>query len=43
MVRMDEVTRRPLREAVVDAWLACAPPALAEAYVEAEKAKRRRR
>jgi hypothetical protein len=43
LIELAKVTRRPLREAVVDAWLACAPPALAEAYVEAEKAKRRGR
>jgi hypothetical protein len=30
-----------LREAIVDAWLACAPPALAEEYVSAQKQRRR--
>lgn len=29
-----------VRELVVDAWLACAPPALAEAFVAREKKKR---
>lgn len=27
-----------LREAIVDGWLACAPPALAQAYVDQEAA-----
>jgi len=34
---------RAVRELVVDAWLACAPDALAEAYVAAERSRRRRR
>ena len=35
------MTKKALREAIVDGWLACAPAALAEAYV-AEEPKRRR-
>jgi len=31
-----------VRDAVVDGWLSVAPPALAEAYVAAERARRRR-
>ena len=27
------MTKRPLREAIEDAWLACAPEALAAAYL----------
>ena len=30
LIRLDEVRRRDLEEAVFDAWLACAPPELAE-------------
>jgi hypothetical protein len=33
---------RVVRELVVDAWLACAPDALAESYVANEKRRRRR-
>ena len=29
-------TSDTLREAIVDGWLACAPPALGQAYVEQE-------
>jgi hypothetical protein len=41
LVQLKLVPKRPLRELVVDAWLACAPPALAEAYVAREPARRR--
>ena len=34
LVQLKTVTKRPLREALVDAWLACAPPHLAEKYLE---------
>ncbi|MEZ5177686.1 MAG: hypothetical protein R2746_05220 [Acidimicrobiales bacterium] len=33
LVALDEVDPATLRELVVDAWLACAPAALAEAYL----------
>ena len=33
LVQLRAVTKKPLREAVVDAWLACAPPKLAEEYM----------
>jgi hypothetical protein len=33
LVQLRKVTRRPLREAVIDGWLACAPPRLADHYV----------
>ena len=36
LVQLDEVTDEALREAVVDAWLACAPAALARAYLAHE-------
>ena len=34
LVQLKTVTKRALREALVDAWLACAPPDLAEKYLE---------
>ena len=33
LIQLKKVTKRPLREAIVDGWLACAPPALAEQYL----------
>ena len=33
LVQLRVVTKKPLREAVVDAWLACAPRKLADAYL----------
>jgi hypothetical protein len=33
LVQLRVVTKRPLREAVVDAWLTCAPPRLADDYL----------
>jgi hypothetical protein len=33
LIRLKTVGKRALREAIVDGWLACAPPALAEEYV----------
>lgn len=34
LIQLQAIRRRELREAIVDAWLAVAPPALAEAYLE---------
>jgi hypothetical protein len=34
LVQLDQVTDDALREAVLDAWLACAPPRLSDQYVE---------
>jgi hypothetical protein len=42
LIQLRKVTRRALREAIVDGWLACAPPKLADAHVEQERAHRRR-
>jgi hypothetical protein len=39
LIELDAVTRTDLREAIIDGWLACAPAALADAYL----AKRRKR
>jgi hypothetical protein len=33
LIRLDAVTKAALKEAIVDAWLSCAPPALAERYL----------
>jgi hypothetical protein len=41
LIQLKVVTKRALREALVDGWLACAPPALADAYIEQHKARRR--
>ncbi len=42
LVRLEGTTRAKLRRALMDAWLVVAPPALAEEYLEAERARRRR-
>jgi len=42
LLQLKVMTVRAVRELVVDAWLACAPDKLAEAYVAAEKPGRRR-
>jgi hypothetical protein len=41
LIQLKSVGKKALREAIVDGWLASAPPALAEAYV-AQETKRRR-
>jgi hypothetical protein len=33
LVQLRTAAKRPLREAIVDAWLACAPPRLADDYL----------
>ena len=38
LIQLKAVTKKALREAIVDGWLACAPPKLADAYVRQEKA-----
>ena len=42
LIQLKVVTKRALREAIVDAWLACAPSKLADEYVAHERARRRR-
>lgn len=32
LIQLKAVTKRELRDALIDGWLACAPPKLAEAY-----------
>jgi hypothetical protein len=41
LIQLDRVTKRPLREAIVDGWLACAPPDLAAAYMARRQGGRR--
>jgi hypothetical protein len=38
LIQLKAVTKKALREAIVDGWLACAPPKLADAYVRQEEA-----
>lgn len=37
LIQLKKVSKRPLREAIVDAWLAKAPRQLAEKYLERER------
>ena len=41
LIQLKLVTKRALREAIIDGWLACAPRKLADEYME-QQAKRRR-
>lgn len=41
LVELDVVGKRALRDAIVDAWLACAPRRRAEEYVANERRRRR--
>jgi hypothetical protein len=41
LVQLKTVTKRALRNVIVDGWLACAPPALADEYLERKRARRR--
>jgi hypothetical protein len=34
LIQLKKVTKRDLRDALVDGWLSCAPPALAEEYAK---------
>jgi hypothetical protein len=34
LIQLKKVPKRALREAILDGWLACAPPKLANAYIE---------
>jgi hypothetical protein len=34
LIQLRTVTKKPLRDAIIDAWLACAPPRLADEYVK---------
>ena len=41
LIQLKSVTKRALREALVDGWLACAPPNLATAYLNQDTARQR--
>jgi hypothetical protein len=41
LVELAKVSKRAMREALVDGWLACAPPPLADAYLASAKQRRR--
>ncbi len=41
LIQLKTVTKRALREAIVDGWLACAPAKLADDYVTREAGRRR--
>jgi hypothetical protein len=41
LIQLKVVGKRALREAIVDGWLACAPPATADAYIASERKARR--
>ena len=41
LVQLRTVTKRVVREAIVDAWLACAPRPLADEYIAQTRARRR--
>jgi hypothetical protein len=40
LIQLQAVTRRALREALVDGWLACAPRTLADEYITQESGRR---
>ena len=39
LIQLKTVTKKALREAVIDAWLACAPPDLADEYLKGRRAR----
>ena len=41
LVQLDRIGKRALREAILDGWLACAPPAVAEAHLAQRRGRRR--
>jgi hypothetical protein len=41
LIQLKVVGKRVVREAIVDAWLACAPPKLAKEYLEKGSVRRR--
>jgi hypothetical protein len=42
LIQLNTVTKQALREAILDGWLACAPPALADDYMKQRRSTRRR-
>ncbi len=41
LIQLKAVGKRALREALLDGWLACAPPRLAEEYMESRRRRSR--
>ena len=41
LIQLKVVTKRALRACIVDGWLACAPPKLADEYLKHEKRRQR--
>jgi hypothetical protein len=41
LIQLKTVSKRALREAIIDGWLACAPTKLADEYVARDRAHRR--
>jgi hypothetical protein len=41
LVQLKAVTKRALREIIIDGWLACAPPELAEQFVKQRRGPRK--
>src|SRR5436305_11216432 len=39
LIQLEKVTKRALREAIIDGWLACAPPSLAEQYLKPRRGR----
>jgi hypothetical protein len=42
LIQLKTVTKKALREAIVDGWLACAPPSLADSYLKRRRTARPR-
>jgi hypothetical protein len=43
LIQLNLATKRPVRDALVDGWLACAPPSLADDFIERTSSSARRR
>jgi hypothetical protein len=41
LIQLKKVSRPALREAIIDGWLSCAPPALANDFIARARARRR--
>ena len=41
LIQLTTATKRAVQDAILDGWLACAPPALAEEYLRARRSRRR--
>jgi hypothetical protein len=41
LIQLRKITKRPLREAIIDGWLACAPHELGDEYIARARSRRR--